>query len=64
MPPLTLERMPGDERWLGQFTPCGILLVVARQLVDSTTFFFAIAEASHLRREGALMDPLLPWQRI
>ena len=64
MLPVVLERMPKDERWLGQFTPRGIPLVATGQLADSTLCFFAIAKDSHLRREGALIDPLLSWQRI
>lgn len=37
---------------------------MARQLADTTAFFFAVAEDSRLRREGALIDLLLPWQRM
>ena len=64
MPLVEMERMLGDERWLGQFTPRGILLVVAGKLADSIIFFFALAEDSRLRIEGAFIDPLLSWQMI
>ena len=55
--------MPGDARWLGQFTPLGIPLVVAGRLADTYVSFFAVPGDGRLRREGALIDPLLPWQR-
>ena len=63
-PPEAHELMLGDARWLGQFTPRGIPLVLAGRLLDTTIFFFAVSEDSCLKREGALINPLLPWQRI
>ena len=58
------ELILGDARWLGQLTPRGIPLVVVGSLVDTIAFFFTVSEDSHLRREGALIDPLLLWERI
>ena len=52
--------MPRDARWLGQFTPRGIPLVVAGRLADTSITFFAALGDGRLRREGALIDPLLP----
>ena len=63
-PPKAQELMPRDARWLGQFTPQGIPRVVAGQLANTTAFFFVVSEDKRLRREGALIDLLLPWQRI
>ena len=51
-------------RWLGQFTPRGIPLVVAGLLLDSSIQFFSVTEDSHLQRGDAVIDPLLPWQRL
>ena len=34
--------MPRDARWLGQFTPRNIPLVVAGRLADTAISFFAI----------------------
>ena len=63
--PLEIQTlMPEDARWLGQFTPRGIPLVVAGRLADSSVSFFTVLGDSRLKREGALIDPLLPWQRI
>lgn len=56
--------MPGDARWLGQLTPRGIPLVVGGRLADTSVSFFAILGDGRLRSEGALIDPLLPWQRV
>ena len=33
-------------------------------LVDTIVSFYAVSKDSYLRREGSLMDPFLPWQRI
>ena len=63
VPPEVSILMPADARWLGQFTPHGIPLVVAGHLADTSVSFFAVLGDSRLRREGALIDPLLPWQR-
>ena len=57
---VALERRSSDERWLGQFTPRGIPLVMAGRQVDYTAFFFTIAKDYRLRKEGVLLDPLLP----
>ena len=64
IPPVTSHRFPGDERWLGQFTPRDIPLVVASQTSDFSILFFLVTTGSHLQRDGALIDPLLSWYRI
>ena len=56
--------IPGDACWLGQLTPRGIPLVVAGRLADTSVSFFAVLGDGRLRSEGALIDPLLPWQRV
>lgn len=64
VPPVTRQRLPGDERWPGQFTPRGIVLLVASQISNSSIQFFSIRDGSRLHSDGALIDPLLSWQRI
>ena len=56
--------MLGDAQWLGQFTFRGIPLVVTGRLADTSISFFAVLGDGRLRREGALIDPRLPWQRV
>ena len=62
--PIASQFLPSDVKWLGQFTPRGIPLVVAGLLLDSSIQFFSITGDSRLKREDAVIDPLLPWQRL
>lgn len=48
MPPMLIERLPGNDRWLGQFTPRGIPLAVACHLADSTIIFLSVTDESQL----------------
>lgn len=64
MPLVLIEHLPRDERWLGQFTPSGIPLVVACHLANSTVFFFSIVDESQLQIDGMVIDPMQAWQRI
>ena len=54
-----MEHLPRDERWKGQFTLCGIPLVVACRLADSTVCFFSGVDDSRLMRDGVVVDALL-----
>ena len=63
-PPTPRQFLPGDERWLGQFTPRGIPLVVAGLFLDSSIHFFSVIDGSRLQHSGAVIDPQLPWQRL
>ena len=47
-PPITSQRFPGDERWLGQFTPRGIPLVVTGQASHRSIHFFSATGGSRL----------------
>ena len=62
--PNTIQWFPGEERWLGQFTPRGIPLVVASRTSDSSILFFLVTANSCLQRDEALIDPLLSCQCI
>ena len=45
-PPTPRQFLPGDERWLGQFTPRGIPLVVAGLFLDSSIHFFLVIDGT------------------
>ena len=47
-PLVACQFLPGDVRWLEQFTPRGIPLVVASLLLDSSIQFFSVIGDSHL----------------
>ena len=64
IPLVTNQHFLGNKRWLGQFTPRGIPLVVVGQASNSLIHFFSITDGSHLQRDGALIDSLLSWQLI
>ena len=53
IPPVTRQNLPGDERWLGQFTPRGIPLVVAGLFLDSSIHFFSVIDGSRLQHSDA-----------
>ena len=54
---VTRQLLPGDVRWLGQFTPRGIPLVVVGQVSDSSIQFFSVTDGSHLQYSEAMIDP-------
>ena len=61
LPAVIRQLLLSDERWLGQFTPRGIPLVVAGHASNSSIQFFSITDGSRLQHAGAVIDPLLPW---
>ena len=58
LPPVTIEHLPWEERWLVLCTPRGISLVVTCCLADSIVVF-SVTVDSYLQRDGVLINPLL-----